>query len=161
MQYVVFNLTTGEPVKWGETQEENLSLQAGPGERALATSSLSVEGNKLIVWEEVKKERDARINGGAPTSFGVVDSDEISRTNISGATIAALVAKQSNTPFSITWTMKDNSTASLNSDQMIQLGIEVVQYINQMHSVARNYRTAIESAQNMAELLAIDVTENW
>lgn len=161
MQYVVFNLLTGDPVKWGQTQEENLDLQAGPGEKALATSSLNVEGNRPIVWEQVKAQRDFHINNGAPTSFGSVDSDEISRTNISGATIAAVVSKQANTPFSIVWTMQDNSTVTLNADQMIQLGLEVVQYINQMHSVARSYREAIENALSMAELLAIDVTANW
>jgi hypothetical protein len=161
MQYVVFNITTGEPVKWGQCQEELLDAQAGPGEKAIATSSLSVEGNRSSIWEVVKTLRTEKVNGGAATPWGIAQTDELARSNISGAALAALIAKSSSAPFEITWTFADNSTANLNADQMISLGLTIMQHVNACYARARELRTEIDAATNMAELLAIDVASGW
>lgn len=161
MQYVVFNLTTGEPIKWGTCQEEMLAAQAGPGEKALATSALSVEGNKPAIWEEVKAIRAQKIDGGCATPWGIAETDELSRSNISGAALAAVIAKSANSPFEITWTFADNSTQDLNADEMINLGLIAMQHVNACHVNARRLRALIEGATDMAELLAIDVSSGW
>jgi hypothetical protein len=161
MQYVVFNITTGEPIKWGQCQEELLDAQAGPGERALATSSLSVEGNRSSIWEMVKTTRTEKVNGGAATPWGIAQTDELARSNISGAALAALIAKSASAPFEITWTFADNSTADLNADQMIGLGLTIMQHVNACYDRARELRVEIDAATNMAELLAIDVASGW
>ena len=161
IQYVVFNLTSGEPVKWGQCQDDLLDAQAGPGERALATSSLSVDGNRLVIWSAARDARDFHIDGGAMTPAGAVDSDSMARSNISGATIAALVAKTNNIPYAITWTLLDNSTVTLDADAMIGMGMAVLAHVNACHDRARQLRTEIEAASNMAELLAIDVGQGW
>jgi hypothetical protein len=161
MQYVVFNLTTGEPVKWGTCQEDLLSAQAGPGEKAVATSSLSVEGNKPAIWEEVKQIRAQKIDGGCTTPWGIVQTDELSRSNISGAALAAVIAKSSSSAFSIVWTLADNSEVTLNADETINLGLIVMQYVNDCYTRARELRVEIDAATNMAELLAIDVASGW
>lgn len=159
--FVVFNATTGAALRWGNCQIEMLDAQANEGERALATSDFSVEGNRLIIWREAKDQRDDHIDGGAMTPVGAVDSDSMARSNISGATIAALVAKTNNRPYSITWTLLDNSTVTLDADAMIGLGMAVLAHVNACHERARQLRAEIEAAQTMAELLAIDVGAGW
>ena len=161
IQYVVFDTATGAPVKWGQCQDELLDAQAGPGERALATSALTVDGNRLIVWADVKAQRDAAIDGGAATPSGVVDSDELARSNVSGAALGALIAKSASAPYSVTWTMLDNSTVTLDADGMIAMGLAVLAHVNACHDRARALRAEIEAASDMAELLAIDVLAGW
>lgn len=159
--YVVFDLGTGEALRAGQCQEEVFEAQAGEGERVLQTTALTVEGNRQIIWRAAKDARDAHIDGGAMTPSGAVDSDSEARSNISGAVIGALVAKQAGASYSITWTLLDNSTATLNADQTIAMGIAVLAHVDACHERARQLRSAIESAANMAELLAIDVTAGW
>lgn len=159
--YVVFDLTTGGVIRFGQCQEEVLESQPGEGERALATSDLTVEGNRLIIWRMVRDQRDEHIDGGAMTPAGAVDSDSMARSNISGAVIGALVAKTAGAPYSVTWTMLDNSTVTLDADGMIALGLAVLAHVNACHDRARQLRAAIESAADMAELLSIDVTAGW
>lgn len=161
IQYVVFDVATGEPIKWGQCQADLLEVQAGPGEKAIATSSLSVEANRLVIWNAVRDARDAHIDGGAMTPSGAVDSDSLARSNVSGATIAALVAKLNSVPYSITWTMLDNTPITLDADGMIGMGMAVLAHVNACHERARELRAEIEAAANMAELLAIDVMAGW
>ena len=161
MDYVVFNKLTGEPIKWGQTQSEVLDLQAGENEVALATSFLTVEGNRLPIWEKAKSLRDYHINKGAPTPFGYVDSDEAARSNISGAVLGAVIAKTNSATYSVTWTLLDNSVVTLTADEMTQLGLAVLTHVNSCHEKARQLRVSIESATSMAELLAIDVNVGW
>jgi len=161
IQYVVFDTSTGAPVKWGQCQDELLDAQAGLGERAIATAALTVDGNRLAVWADAKAQRDSHIDGGALTPVGMVDSDELARSNISGATIAALIAKQANAAYSVTWTMLDNSTVVLDADGMIAMGLAVLAHVNACHDRARVLRAEIEAASDMAELLAIDVLHGW
>lgn len=161
IQYVVFATATGAPVKWGQCQPELLDAQAEAGQRALATSALTVDGNRLIVWEQVRNLRNENIDAGAPTPFGAVDSDEAARSNVSGAALGALIAKSANAPYSVTWTMLDNSTVTLDADEMIGMALAVLTHVNACHERAREFRAEIEAATNMAELLAIDVTAGW
>lgn len=158
---VVFNLSTGEFLRTVHVPKEMVLAQAGPGERALETTALTVAGNRLVIWEAARTLRNAAIDAGAPTPFGVVDSDEQARSNVSGAALGALIAKSAGAPYSATWTMLDNSTVTLDADGMIGLGLSVLTHVNACHERARALRTEIEAAADMAELLAIDVTAGW
>ena len=161
VNYVVFSLATGEPLRWGICPAEMVAAQAGEGERSLPTTALTVDGNRMAVWEAAKAQRDAHIDGGAATPYGVADSDDLARSNVSGAALAALIAKNGGDPFSITWTMADNSTVPLDADGMIALGVAVMAHVDACHAHARALRAAIESAPDMAALLAIDVAAGW
>lgn len=159
--YTVFNPVTGEALRSGSCQEEVFEAQAGEGEVVLRSSALTVDGNRLFIWGLARDQRDEHIDGGAMTPFGAVDSDAEARSNITGAATGALIAKVSNLPYSVTWTMLDNSTATLDADGMLAMGLAVLAHVNACHDRARQLRTAIESAATMAELLAIDVTAGW
>jgi hypothetical protein len=159
--FVVFNTSTGEALQWGTCQDDMVEAQAGAGETALATSSLTAEGNRAALWEVVKVHRTARIDGGAATPWGMVQTDTLSRSNISGAVLAALIAKSASQPFAITWTFADNSTAALGADEMIGLGSMVMAHVDACYAAARTLRSAIDRAADMAALLAIDLAAGW
>jgi hypothetical protein len=159
--FVVFNTSTGEALRWGQCQPELVDAQAGNGETALATSALTVEGNRTPLWQQVKALREAKIDGGTATPWGTVQTDALSRSNVSGAVLAALIAKSASAPCEITWTFADNSTADLDADEMIGLGITVMAHVDACYAAARTLRSAIDAAADMAALLAIDLDAEW
>lgn len=158
---VVFDIATGSPVRALQCEAQLLDAQAGPGQRALATNALTVDGNRLVIWEQVRALRNEAIDAGAPTPFGVVDSDEQARSNIPGAALGALIAKSASAPYEVTWTLLDNSTVALDADEMIGMAMAVLTHVNACHERARELRAEIEAAADMAELLAIDVAAGW
>ena len=116
---------------------------------------------QLAVWSRVKAKRDAAINGGAMTPIGMVDSNELSRTNITGAAVGALIAQAAGAPFSIEWTAQDNSVHTLDGAGMIALGMAALQHVSHAHDVARDFRVAIEAAASVTDLLMIDIDAGW
>lgn len=118
-------------------------------------------GLQLAVWGAVKTMRDAVIDGGAASAIGVVDSDALSRSNISGAVLGALIAQSASAPFTIEWTAKDNSVHTLNAAQMIALGLAVLSHVNAAHDAARVLRAEIEAAADIPTLLQIDIEAGW
>lgn len=116
---------------------------------------------RMEVWDRVKAQREAAIDAGAPTPHGAVDSDTDGRSNVAGAALSANIALSSGQPYSITWTMLDNSTKTLNAVEMIEVGLAVLAHVDACHNKARAFRTEIEAAADEAALLAIDVTAGW
>lgn len=123
--------------------------------------ALDPEPLRPFLWEKVKAKRDLVIDGGAQTPIGVVDSDLLSRTNITGAAFGAFLAKSASQPFSIEWTAKDNSIHSLDADGMIALGVAVMHHTSAAHDTARTLRTAIEAGADVPTLLLIDISSGW
>lgn len=158
----------GELVRAGICSEAEIPLQAGEGQTSheipvecIAVPTLNLTPLRLEIGEKVKAARDHAIDSGAPSPVGPVDSDGPARINISGAALGAAIAKQAGQPFSLTWTLLDNSTATLDADGMMAVGLSVLAHVNACHARARQFRTAIEEAATISELLAIDVTAGW
>lgn len=162
IQYVVFDVATGEPEKWGQCQPEMLDAQASEGQRALATSHLTVSGNRNLVWEMVKAQREARLAVGASTPFGMVQTDPASRDIINGLVTRALIAQvKSEAGFTRTFTKSDNSRVTLNATQIIAVGEVVEGFVNSVHEHSQDLRDQIDAASDMAELLAINILTDW
>lgn len=116
---------------------------------------------QLALWNNVKARRDKIIDAGAPTPSGVVDSNDLSRTNITGATLGALIAQVNSQPFTMDWTLRDNSVVTLNAAQMLAMGMAVLSYVGTAHGRARALRTEIEGVADVPTLLQIDYTAGW
>lgn len=117
--------------------------------------SLSV--NKVKKWWELKTERDRREYAGFVWDNSVFDSDTVSQGRIQGAVQLAIIAQQANQPFSINWTLKDNSARMLNGTEMVQVGMALAQHVQTLHETARILRAQVDSAENDQQLAAI----NW
>ena len=113
------------------------------------------------LWEKVKALREAKIDGGATFAGKVAQTDLLSRTNISGAALAAVIAKSAAAPFEVTWTFADNSTADLDADEMISLGITAMGHVDACYARARVLRADIDAAADMAALLSINIEQGW
>lgn len=161
INYVVFDVATGNTVQWGQCEAGMLDAQAATGQRALATSSMVVDDNRGAVWQKVKYLREQKTQKCVVAPHGQVDIDETSRLNILSAALEARNAKINNASFSITWTLANNSNVTLNADQMIDLGSKVTQHITACFNRARALRQSINNARHMAALLAIDVDAGW
>lgn len=105
--------------------------------------------------------KDTKQASLAATSFGIVQNDAKSKTLMNGAVSMALVAKTSGQPFSITWTMADNSEVTLSADQMIQMGVETGSYVDAVQQYSNSLKAQINAASSIAEISAIDIEAGW
>ncbi|MCW2395899.1 MULTISPECIES: DUF4376 domain-containing protein [unclassified Sphingobium] len=105
-------------------------------------------------WDRIKAVRSAVEYGGAETSFGRVDTDQESRARLSGAVTAASIVLNNSPdePWSIDWTMADNTASTFNAPQIVQLGLEVAAHVDAAHARARILRAAINAAETVDEL---------
>lgn len=167
MEYFVkYNLATGEELIRGSGPEGIAAMQligAGQGLLALPAEAVpegqpvDLELARLALWQQAKRLRDAKIDAGAVTPSGTVDCDAESRLNISGATTGAIASVIAEQPFSIVWTLQDNSVVTLNAQQMMLMGLAVLSHINAAHNQARLHRAAIEGAATLTDLFKIDL----
>ncbi len=106
--------------------------------------------NKL---QQLKATRDQKESGGFVWDGSVFDSDPLSQLRIQGSVALAQVAFASNTPFTIEWTLKNNSIRSLSGQDMIQVGLSLANHIITIH---QTYRDLKEQLSNATTLQVID-----
>lgn len=129
----------------------DLSIQ-GHGGVVLFQKPPDLHTEKLIAKERITNARNWAERSGF-AAYGVLfDSDDKAVQRISLAAQAALIAKAQGVPFSIEWTLQDNSTLLLDADQMIQLPIIMSGAANTLHIKARELKQQIDLAKDVAHL---------
>ena len=130
-----------------------------------AILSLDLQDNlpalKAAKWEAVKARRDVARDGGCATPLGYVDTDINSRLNITGAFNGAKEMTSVGLPFSVAWTMHDNSTVDHDAPAMITMGMLVMQHIATCYAIGVAKREAIEEATTAEEVDAVSVEDGW
>jgi hypothetical protein len=116
---------------------------------------------KADLTRQVNELKNAKQNGTVVTPSGVIDGDDSSKIKLNGLVNMALLALQNSQPFSIDWTLADNSTVTLDANQAIQMGLAAGQYVSLVHDYARTLKDQIDSATSVADLEAIDITAGW
>lgn len=115
----------------------------------VADSTGSLQSAKDRQWVIIKQ---ARAIAEAQPFLYAGDLYDANKEQISGSVVMAMLAKQASQPFSINWTLKDNTVKTLNADQMIGLGIALGQFITAIYDKARNYRQQINVATTVANV---------
>jgi hypothetical protein len=115
------------------------------------------EVDAMVDAKTVSKSTDAV----CATPMGPAQCDQNSRLNITGAVVLAGLEAQLQQPFSINWTMADNSVVTLNGSQMIGFGETVAGYVSACHNNAHALKTRIKAATTAAEANAVDLTQGW
>ena len=128
---------------------------------AVEPEAPSLESLKQAAWAIVREDRDRRISGGCETPLGRVDTDADSRGLIAGAVQMAMLSQMLSQPYSVDWSMEDNTVATHSAAQMITMGLTVGGYVEDCHARGRAIRGAIDAAADEAELAAIDTESNW
>lgn len=98
---------------------------------------------------------------GCETVVGRVDSDPDSQRKLGGAVQMAMIAQAAGAPFSIEWTLQDNTTALPDAAAMIQMGLAVGQHVSACHAHCLALKAAIDAAVDQDSLLAIDIDTGW
>lgn len=169
--FIIYDVASGLPTLKGQGRPGIADLQNPPSGMAslelpyetwqLEDYSTDIEVFRTALKAKVKAKREAVINGGSDTPSGRVDTDDVSRGKIAGASFVAFVAKSTSVPFTIEWTMQDNSFQALDADQMIAVGTAVAFHVNAAHDRARALQTELEAAPTVVDLLKIDTAAGW
>jgi hypothetical protein len=120
-----------------------------------APDATGLYSSQVKKWWEIKIKRDQVEFGGFVWDGSSFDSDSQSQSRIQGAVQLALLAAQANQPFSITWTLQDNSARVLNGQEMIEVGLALAQHVQTTHETARLLRAQIDSSTTVQQLAAI------
>lgn len=113
------------------------------------------------IWQMVRRARDRAECWGCATALGRADTDADSQRKVSGAVQLAMIAQAADQPFSVSWTMQDNSAVDHDASAMIALGVAVGQHVMACHAVALGKRAAIDAAEDAASILAVDPLTGW
>lgn len=115
-----------------------------------------IETARACKWAEIKGERDRLENGGFDVpGVGRFDSDADSRARVVGAVTAAKIAQDAGQPYSITWTLADNSPAEMDAQTTIDVGLALLAHIDAIHQRSRALREQIDAAQDSQVISAI------
>lgn len=115
---------------------------------------------KAVKWSEIKAQRDQlECSGFDLAGVGRFDSDEESRNKIIGASLAAKIARDAEQPYSIAWTLADNTVAQLDADGIIDAGFAMLAHLNAIHQRSRALYALIQAAETAEAVAAITWAE--
>ena len=113
-----------------------------------ADNSATLEAAQARAWVRIKTSRAVVEVGNFTYDGGVYQCDS---ARITGATTMALMAKLAGQPFSIGWTLADNSVRTLTGDQMIAMGAAAGRYVDSVFAIARGLREEIAATTTIEE----------
>lgn len=126
-------------------------------------SGPGLAARKVEVWAEVKKLRDQRLAAGCMVpGVGAFQTDEKSMANVHEAVTGALLAGATGQPFTVQFTLADNSRPTLSAGQMMLAGKFIGERKSAIHAYSQDVlRVAIEAAPDHDTLNAIDIETGW
>lgn len=175
---IVISYTSSGSVCWSESMTIDYSnfvtgdpLQAAASYltatgRYLAGGAVNVEPTELealrsALLKKVESIRDDMIAGGVDTPAGRVDTDEISIRNILGSVQTATLSLMSAKPLSIGWRLSDNSFVQLDQNQLVQMGVAVMEHIKVCYTRSWELKALIASAATLQDLQDIPLNQGW
>lgn len=115
----------------------------------------TMDDHKSERWTFIKRARDQAEFSTFTWDGSVFDSDRTSQSRIQGAAQLAQIALAAGQPFSIDWTLADNTVRTLTASDMLQVGMAMGQHINECHERGRQRRQAIMDAQSIEQVNAV------
>jgi Domain of unknown function (DUF4376) len=115
----------------------------------------SLDLAKAQKWNYIKRACTTAEFGTFTVSGYEFDCDHDSQTRIASAFQSAMDARTNGEPFSIAWTLADNTDVTLSRAQVIAVGRALQVHVNGLHDRCRQLRQQINSATTKAELDAI------
>lgn len=115
----------------------------------------TIEQLREARWQEIKASREAVINSTFAWDGSVFDCDPTSQVRIQGGVLDAMVAVQQSQPFSVAWTLADNTVRALSATDMVQVGLAMAMAIRDNFSRGQMLRSSINAATTAAQLESI------
>lgn len=110
---------------------------------------IPMEKLKAQKREEINQARDAAEQGGFEYMGKIFDSDQVSCLRMTSAAQAMALAPEES---AIVWTCQDNTTISLNKEQLVGLVAALAQHSNSCHQKATALKAEIDKAKTAEEL---------
>lgn len=114
-----------------------------------------LEKAKTTKLQELKKSRNLKESGGFAWDGSVFDSDPQSQLRLQGAVQLAQMSAASSTPFSIEWTLKDNTVRTLSGSDMIAVGLALAGHITAVHELYRDLKNEVDTATTVQQVDSI------
>lgn len=110
---------------------------------------------KSDAWDAMKKQRAVAILAPLTTPYGVFDADAPAQKAITDAVLMLQTLAAAGTPTTIDFTLADNSTVTLTTQEMVNVGLLLGQRTQTVFALARAKRISIEAATTKAEVDAV------
>lgn len=138
-----------EPLDWSLTTETCWYMWIE--DAAVLVETATLDEARAKAWERIKSARDVAEASDFTCAGLIYQAD---KARISGAALAALMAQVAGAPYSIDWTLSDNSVTTLSAAQMSAVGVALMEHVDSAFSIARGLRVLIDAA-SAAELPSI------
>lgn len=110
---------------------------------------------KVAQWTQIKQARSQAEYAGFTWDGSTFDSDAISQQRINGAVSLALIAMQTAQPYSITWTLADNTLRVLSAGDMVSVGLALGTHVQTTFNKGQQLQQQIEAATTKEEIESI------
>ena len=127
----------------------------------LKTVDIKLAEEKAVAKAQVNALRNEKEAAGFQYLSKVFDSDERSAARIFGAVLSAQTAAALGQPFTVDWTVQDNSAVTLDGPAVIGMSTAIAQHAAALHQYASALKAQIDAAQSSTALSAIEVTSGW
>lgn len=125
------------------------------------TDERDLEQAREDKWRQTKARRDIAEYGDFTWDGSTFNADVESRNRIMGAVQLATLAMGAGQPYSVVWTLADNTTRTLSATDMMAVGATLGARVGAAHARAAELRAQINAATTRAALDAIDITTGW
>lgn len=116
----------------------------------------TLDAAKARRWAYIKGKRDEAEFGSFTWNEIVFDADLTSQLRISGCAGAAGQAVALGQEFTVDWTTASNAVVTLQAFDMIGVGQALLVHVGTCHAIGRALRQAIEAAQDVPSVEAIE-----
>jgi hypothetical protein len=113
---------------------------------------LPLPAAKAVQWALIKASRDAAENGTFVWNGHTLAAD---KERINGAATGAIVAQAAGATFSDVWTLADNTTIPVTAQDILSMGMALVQHVSACHARGRALRALIDNATTPEEVASI------
>ena len=148
---------------WQQRGARQIDTSVTPHVITWAVKSRTLEDVRAIAWQRIKDERDERQRGLMPYTYpsGDTHSNEMTEKvlrDLNGQATGALILSSTGvTDPVMPWTTHENITHHLTPAQMLAFSVAALQWHSALHVQSQTIRTAIESALDIAGVIAAAV----
>lgn len=106
-------------------------------------------------WDTIKIARAQANTAPLSTPYGTFDANIVSQKSITDAILLLQTLEQLGTPTTIDFTLTNNTTVTLTTQQMVNVGLLLGQRTQEVYATGRALRAQIDAATTVAEVEAI------
>ena len=122
---------------------------------------IDLETEQNVMINLVNNTRNTKETEGFSYLGKIFDSDSLSVQRITNSALSAMIAISNNTDFSITWTLKDNSSLNLSALRMLGCQAALTNRAAALHSYAKSLKELISAAESINDLISINIVDSW